>query len=292
VIQWFCMNKEVYVTKATGEKELFVPEKLLNSLVRSRADEDVARQVVEQVVKDLQPEVSTKQIYKHAFDILERDFQPAAARYSLRKSIMEMGPTGFPFESLVAEIFRHKGFETKTDVMVQGKCVEHEIDIIAWSKEKLIMCEAKFHNELGIKSDLKIALYVNARWEDINGAVFESFGATPSNGRKLDEGWLITNTKFSERAIEYAKCRKMILVGWNYPEQGNLHDLIEEAELHPITCLRSISAGEKKALMAAGIVLCKQAYDNADIVDRAGINREKIKRMMEDIRQIQATVKK
>ena len=84
------MQKEIYVTKATGEKELFKPEKLLNSLVRSRADEDVAKAVVETVMRDLPQEVTTKQIYKHAFDILERDHQPAAARYSLRKAVMEM----------------------------------------------------------------------------------------------------------------------------------------------------------------------------------------------------------
>jgi hypothetical protein len=277
------MQTEVFVTKATGEKELFKPEKLLNSLMRSRADEDVAKRVVEQVVRDLQPEVTTRQIYKHAFDILEREYQPIAARYSLRKAVMEMGPTGFPFEQLVSEIFETKGFETKNDVMVQGKCVEHEIDIVAWNSEKLIMCEAKFHNELGLKSDLKIALYVNARWEDLSQVEFEGYG----HKRPLTEGWLITNTKFSERAIEYAKCRQMVLVGWNYPEQGNLHDLIEEAELHPITCLRSISAVEKKALMASGIVLCKQAYDNVDVVEQSGIHKEKLKRMMEEIRAIQ-----
>jgi hypothetical protein len=276
------MNKEIYVTKATGEKELFRPEKLLNSLVRSRADEDVAKVVVEMVMKDLPAEVTTKQIYKHAFDILERDHQPAAARYSLRKAVMEMGPTGFPFESLVAEIFRTKGYETKTGTMVQGKCVEHEIDVIAWNKEELIMCEAKFHNELALKSDLKVALYVNARWDDVDGKEYEGFGPK----RKLTEGWLVTNTKFSSRAIEYAKCRKMVLVGWNYPEQGNLHDLIEEADLHPITCLRSVSHLEKKLLMDAGIVLCKQALDNVDIVEQSGIHREKLKRMMEEITRI------
>jgi hypothetical protein len=276
------MHKEVYVTKATGEKELFKPEKLLSSLVRSRADEDVAKQVVETVMKDLPAEVTTKQIYKHAFDILERDHQPAAARYSLRKAVMEMGPTGFPFEQLVSEIFRTKGFETKTGQMIQGKCVEHEIDIVAWNSEKLIMTEAKFHNELALKSDLKIALYVNARWDDMVGKEYVGFGPE----RKLDEGWLITNTKFSARAIEYARCRRMILVGWNYPEQGNLHDLIEEADLHPITCLRSISHTEKKILMDAGVVLCKQAIDNVDIVEQSGIHKEKLKRMMEEIIKI------
>jgi hypothetical protein len=276
------MDKQIYVTKATGEKELFLPEKLLNSLIRSRADEDVAKQVVETVVRDLPAEVTTKQIYKHAFDILERDHQPAAARYSLRKAVMEMGPTGFPFEQLVSEMFRTKGYETKTGQIIQGKCVEHEIDVVAWNDKELIMTEAKFHNELNIKSDLKIALYVNARWDDMDGKEYEGYGPK----RKLTEGWLVTNTKFSSRAIEYAKCKRMVLVGWNYPEQGNLHDLIEEADLHPITCLRTISHVEKSALMSAGVVLCKQALDNMDIVEQSGLHREKLKRMMEEIRAI------
>jgi len=268
--------------KATGEREEFNPQKLRDSLIRARASAEVADKIVSQIERKLRDGDSTKEIYHHAFKSLGEAEAPAAARYSLRRAVMELGPTGFPFEQFVAEIFRAKGFETQTDFIAKGECADHEVDIVAWNNEKLIMAEAKFHNELGIKSDLKVVLYIKARWEDLAGATF-NFGKE----RKLDEGWLITNTKFSESAIRYAKCRNMKLVGWNYPEKGNLQDLVEETHLHPITCLNTSTPSDEKLLMQYGIVLCKQARDNPDILKQAGLSDEKIKDMLAEIDLIQ-----
>jgi len=271
-----------YIVKASGEREEFNPQKLRDSLMRAGASPEAIGNITIQIEKELKDGASTKDIYHHAFELLGKEESPVAARYSLRRAVMELGPTGFPFEQFVAEIFRAKGFETQTDFIAKGECAEHEIDIVAWNESKLIMVEAKFHNELGIKSDLKVALYIKARWEDLMGAIF-NFGKE----RRLDEGWLITNTKFSESAVRYAKCRNMKLVGWNYPEKGNLQDLIEETHLHPITCLNSTTPSDEKLLMEAGIVLCKQARENPDIVKQAGLSDEKIAQMMKEINLIQ-----
>lgn len=278
------MHKPIYIIKATGEREEFSPQKLRDSLTRAGADQEAIEKIVVQIEKELKDGASTKDIYRHAFGLLGKEEQsPAAARYSLRRAVMELGPTGFPFEQFVAEIFRAKGFETTTDFIAKGECADHEIDIVAWDKDRLIFIEAKFHNELGIKSDLKIALYIKARWDDLVNQEFDEFGSK----KKMSEGWLITNTKFSESAIKYAKCQNMKLVGWNYPEKGNLQDLIEEAHLHPITCLNTTTPSDEKLLMQAGIVLCKQARDNPDILKQAGLSDEKISRMLEEINIIQ-----
>jgi len=271
-----------YIVKATGEREEFNPRKLYESLIKAKASSESADKIVFQIEKELSDGATTKDIYNHAFQLLGKEEATAAARYSLRRAVMELGPTGFPFERFVAEIFRAKGFETQTDFIAKGECADHEVDIVAWNDEKLIMVEAKFHNELGIKSDLKVALYIKARWEDLAEASF-NFGKE----RKLDEGWLITNTKFSESAIKYAKCRNMKIVGWNYPEQGNLQDMIEEAHLHPITCLSSTTPSDERLLMEAGIILCKQASDNPDIAKQAGLSNETIAKMLAEINLIQ-----
>lgn len=289
------MKEDVYITKANGEREIFVPQKLRDSFRRAKASPEVAERVLQHVMSELKDGATTTDIYRHAFDLLKKEEKPAAVRYSLRKAIMDLGPTGFPFELLVAEIFRSRGFEVTTDATVTGKCVEHEVDIAAWNDGELIMCEAKFHNEIGLKSDLKVALYVNSRWEDLKDQDFDlkEFNPTLSRDaglrgtRKLTEGWLVTNTKFSVSAIKYAKCRNMKLVGWNYPEEGGLQDLIEEARLHPITCLESITKHEEQMLMSSGIILCKQALENPDVAASAGLPQEKIKKMLEEIKLIQ-----
>lgn len=286
------MSKTIQITKATGEREEFDPKKLEDSLLKAGANAKTAKNIVFQIEEEITDGDNTKDIYKKAFRLLGEEEKPVAARYSLRRAVMELGPTGFPFEQFVSEIFKAKGFKTRTDVIAKGKCAEHEIDITAWDDQKLIFVEAKFHNELGMKSDLKVALYVKARWDDLMDQEFD-FGSTSqelrgsSKKRKLDEGWLVTNTKFSEAAINYAKCQNMKLVGWNYPNVGNLQDLIEETHLHPITCLNTTTPSDEKLLMEAGIVLCKQALDNPDIVRNCGISKEKAEKMIEEIKLIQ-----
>jgi hypothetical protein len=256
------MQKDIYITKADGSRELFNQEKLIGSLLRAGSSRKNANDILEHIQSELTDGMTTKDIYRHAFEMLHKEDKPIAIRYSLKKAILELGPSGFPFEKFIAEIFKADGFSTLTGQVVNGFCVEHEIDVIAWNKEKLIMCEAKFHNEGGMKSDLKVALYVKARFDDLRKMTFK-YGKE----RKLDEGWLITNTKFSKTAIEYGSCQGgLIMIGWNYPPKGNLHDMILEAKLHPLTCLTSLKTTHKKALLDLGIVLCKSISENKDIL--------------------------
>ncbi len=219
------MENEIYIIKSTGQRELFNEEKLCSSLKRSGATDEATEDVLAYIKSELHEGMSTADIYKHAFDQLHKWKKPVAMRYSIRRAVMELGPTGFPFEQFIAEYFKDKGFQTLTDQTVLGACVPHEVDVVAWNDEKLIMAEAKFHNELGIKSDLKVVLYVKARFDDLKETTFDYGGRE----RKLSEGWLITNTKFSSTAIHYGECQKLIMIGWNYPEKGNLHDMIENS---------------------------------------------------------------
>ncbi|HAD97890.1 MAG TPA: ATPase, partial [Cryomorphaceae bacterium] len=122
---------EINVTKYSGEKAPFDVEKLRQSLQRSGAKEKVIDAVVEQVLPILYEGISTKEIYKKAFALLRKKERPAAARYNLKKALLQLGPTGFPFELYVAELLKAKGYETRTGQIVQGNCVQHEVDVIA-----------------------------------------------------------------------------------------------------------------------------------------------------------------
>jgi hypothetical protein len=184
----------------------------------------------------------------------------------------------------VAEVLREKGFETLTDQKVRGKLVEHEIDVVAWNVEKLIMVEAKFHNQLGVKTDLKVILYVKERFDDLSAVTFD-YGRP---GRKIDEGWLVTNTKFTSTAIEYGsqQGKELVMIGWNYPTHGNLHDMILEEKLHPLTCLGTLNGREKKALLDHGIVLCKTISDNPSLLEVAGLTDNEKEKVLEEIKAL------
>ena len=272
----------IEIIKSTGEREEFLREKLKKSLIRAKAPLELAESITEDIEKELRDGMSTKEIYSHAFEILKRRLKPASIKYSLRKAVMELGPSGFPFERFVAEIFKAKGFETETDIELMGECVPHEVDVVAWNENKLIIVEAKFHNMLGLKSDVKVVLYIKERFDDL-GNIYFQYG----HKRKVDESWLVTNTKFSEQAIHYAECKDMKLVGWNYPAKGNLQDLVEHAGLHPITCLDSISKHEKQMLLQSGIVLCKTIALDPQLAIDVGLHPEKVKAMVKEIAEIQ-----
>jgi len=269
----------ILIRKATGKEEVFDSAKLVMSLVKAGASREQAEKVLLHIQSELIDGMTTADIYRHAFDVLRHSARPVALRYSMKRAILDLGPAGFPFEKFVAEIFRAEGYEALTDQMVQGHCVEHEMDVVAWKGKELVMIEAKFHNEPGIKSDLKVALYVKARFDDLRDREYEYGGKK----RKITLFQLITNTKFTDHAIQYAECQGLSLIGWNYPRKGNLEQLIDEARLHPLTSLTTLSQKEKKALLDAGLVLCKHVRDHQYDLPNYGVEKARIKQILEEV---------
>mgnify|MGYP001612445394 CR=1 FL=1 len=258
------LTENITILKADGKREAFEPEKLRASLLHSGATEQAADEVLSHILPELHNGMTTSEIYQHAFSILAKTSQSVARSYSLRRAVLDLGPSGFPFEDFVAEILKAKGFECETRQTVLGGCVPHEVDVVAYNEKKLVMVEAKFHNELGTKSDLKVALYIKARFDDLRENVFNYGGVN----RPITDSWLVTNTKFSSTAIHYGICKSLTMIGWNYPEKGNLQDMIEDERLHPITCLVSLSAADKKTLLGERVVLCSDIKKNPKLLNK------------------------
>jgi len=251
------LPKGIYIIKSDGVRELFDRNKLLHSLHKIGTEKALADMIVSKVEADLTENNTTREIYKKAFTLLKKHQRPVALRYSLKRAIADLGPSGFPFEDYVAEIFKAQGYTAVTDQIAMGTCVPHEIDVVAYNDNELIMTEAKFHTDFSNHSDLKVALYIKARFEDLQNGNFKYGGKT----RKMTKGMLITNTNFSSTAIQYGECAKLNMVGWNYPRNNNLHNMIESLNLVPLTVLTTLSQAEKKMFLANRIVLSKQLGD-------------------------------
>lgn len=276
------MNHLITITKSDGTTQLFEEEKLVNSLKRAGATIETIDEIVDVVEKEMWDGIKTEEIYHRAFDLLKKKSKKTAVKYSLRRALFELGPDGFPFEKLVARIFNFWGYQSTTGQVLMGTCVEHEVDIVAWKGESdLAMAEAKFHNELGLKSDLKVALYVKARFDDLADNFFDYGGK-----RKLTERWLFTNTKFSESAIKYAECKDLKMIGWNYPLQGSLHDILEENNLHPITSFSTLSNKEKRDLITNNVIIVADVAKDPSVLEKAGISPDKVKEVVEEAKMI------
>jgi hypothetical protein len=276
------MKEEINITKASGRTAPFSEEKLRNSLQRVGASPDQVDSVIQEVTGKLYEGITTKKIYRLAFNLLKDSSRHIAAKYHLKQAIMELGPSGFPFEKYIGEILAAQGYLTQVGVIVQGKCVNHEIDVIAQREQLKIMIECKYHNLHGTFCDVKIPLYIHARFKDVESVWIQS--ATESN--KQFQGWLVTNTRFSKDAIQYGTCAGLKLIGWDYPLKDSLKDQIDRLALYPITCLTSLTKSEKQWLLDRKIVLCKEIYDKPKLLAPLEIKSTRMDVISQEIHQL------
>lgn len=247
-------NRKILVIKASGEKEFFNEEKVRLSIRRAGIEPHLEEELIEQIYRRLYPNITTREIYNQILDFLDKSAYPEGkTRYSLKRAIMSLGPSGYPFEKFLAQVLASRGFKTQTGLILKGACVDHEVDIVVQKEKELYPMECKYHNHPGVKTDIKTALYVKARFDDLKaGETDGRFG-----GLKFTQAWLATNTKFTTQVVKYGRCAGVRLLSWDYPPNGSLREWVEAAQLYPITCLFSLSQSQKKNLLEQGIVLCR-----------------------------------
>lgn len=270
------MKKEILVTKASGQTEPFSIRKLRLSLTRANASNAAIDSIIEQLTPKLYQGISTKKIYSEAFRLLRTHSKPHAARYYLKRGIMELGPSGFPFEKFIAKLFEKQGYSTQVGQIVQGHCVSHELDVIAKKPNEIVLVECKYRNSAGMPVDVKTPLYINSRFEDVLAN-----GTFKSSTDKV-QGWIATNSKFTSDAITYAKCKELQLISWDYPEPNSLRETIDKLGLYPLTCLTSLTRQEKQWLLDREYVLVKDVYLNEDLLAKAGVNLKRLKTVAEE----------
>lgn len=273
---------KIRIIKASGESEAFSADKLKMSLERAGANADEIDRILKEITDCLYEGISTKKIYRIAFNLLKENSRHLAAKYHLKQAIMELGPSGYPFEKYIGEVLSYQGYKTIIGEVVQGKCVSHEIDVIAELDHQHFMIECKYHNQLGTFSDVKIPLYIQARFKDVEAQWLK----LPGHSTKFHQGWVVTNTRFSSDAIQYGNCAGLKLLGWDYPGTGSLKNLIDTLGLYPITCLTTLTRTEKKYLLEKKIVLCKEVIDNEKLLALANVNSKRIKTVLEEADQL------
>jgi hypothetical protein len=258
------------VIKASGRTEEFNIQKLVDSLIRSGATEDEARDIARQVESQIKPSMHTKHIYRIAKKILRQYSKTADMRYSIKKAIYMLGPAGYQFEKYFAGILKAYGYSAETNRFLKGYCVTHEVDIFAVRDDAGRVIECKYHSNGGIPTDVKIALYVYSRFMDIKKA----YELNHENMVSINEGWLVTNTRCTSDAIKYAGCVGLKIVSWKYPDENSLERMIENKKLYPVTILSSIKKSSLDILFKNDIVLVRDIADMDEgiFIKRSGLD--------------------
>ncbi len=279
------MEKHFDVIKTSGERARFSVEKLRRSLERSGADKKSIDQIIDVVRDELYQGISTREIYNRAFAMLRESKPIVASKYKLKKAIYELGPTGFPFERFISAMLAYSGFDTIVGQVMQGKCVAHEIDVVARKDGRHIMAECKFHGDEGIKCNVKIPLYIRSRYSDI----IDYFEGMNDIATKPNEGWVVTNTRFTKDALDYGSCSGLYLLSWDYPEGNSLRERIDRLGLYPVTVSTLLSQREKQFLLSRDVVLCRELINDTFYLDHLEISPKRKSRILKEINQLCTT---
>ncbi len=270
---------EIYVIKANGEKELFSEDKLRASIKRAGIPDSYSFRLISQIKEVLYPEIPTSIIYKHITNFLYGIPHPSG-KYKLKQAIMDFGPSGYPFEKYIARILSYRGYRTEVDVIMQGRCITHEVDVVASDEHGRYLIECKFHNLPGKRTDAKVALYIHSRYEDIMSGEYRH------EKKENCKMWLVTNTKCTTDALSYAQCSGMTVISWGYPTQTSLQHLIEEQKLYPVTCLSTLSKKQKDLLLSKDIVICQDLLHKREILDRLNLSHQERRKVLSETEEL------
>ncbi|MBN2810458.1 MAG: restriction endonuclease [Spirochaetales bacterium] len=275
--------RNILVRKASGEEESFEPEKLLQSLRSAGADDAMANEILADIEKWLTNGTPTRKIYARALSLLGHRTKSAAGRYRIKDALMELGNSGRPFEIFVGEIFKAKGYEVETGIVVQGKSITHEMDVIATGHGRQHLVECKYSQMQGNHVSIQVPLYVHSRINDIV-ALRQSL----NEYRNLRfTGWIATNTRFSTDSIQYSSDYSLELLSWDYPRGESLRNIIERDRIFPVTILSTLNPKEKVSLIARDIVTCGQLAANRGVLKDMGISGKKETILLDELGMIE-----
>jgi hypothetical protein len=270
---------EIRVKKADGSLQLFDREKVARTCLRMGANKHAADEIAEKVERRLYDGISSAKILQIIFQFMRRHKPTVGNIFDLRKGLSLMTPKP-EFEVFVQALLARSGFEVSPNRLLNGKCVEHEVDAIARKDGFTFFVEAKHHSRYHTPTGLDESRIARAVLED----VVEGFALGKSD-LKIDRAMIVTNTRYSSQALQYGACRNILQIGWSSPKNQGLQRLISGRNLFPLSCLRGLSMDFRLKLALSGIVLFEQLIkeDTRSLSRKTDLSLEFLRNIKEKI---------
>lgn len=260
----------IFVTKANGTREPFDRAKLVRTCRRMGATEEIAHHIAKSIEARLFDGIETKNILRMIFVSMRKHKPVLKHMIDLRKSLSLLRSKP-DFELFIQLLLKEYGYDVVPNLIIRGKCVEHEVDALASKEGKTMIVEVKHHFDYHTPTGLDEARIARAVFEDATEG--HEIG---SNDLGIDEVMIVSNTKLSGHAERYVNCRNIKHVGWSHPPKSDLQNLIEDKKLYPITILRGLRSPVRDKLVSTGIVTIKQLteIDPNELRKRARISKD------------------
>lgn len=243
--------KQIQVVKKNGEREIYSEQKVVRSLKNSGANDGIIEDILKKLDKILYDGIETKKIFNFVFSELKKTMPHIGVKYNLKQGIIDMSlGGGYIFEKFMGRVFQKLGYDTELNREIQGKFVSHEIDVSASKGDEKLLVECKHFSKPSFGVSIQTALYVYARFLDLE--------------KSFNKVCLATNTKFSPQVIKYSKGVGIRLMGWKYPEKESLEYLIEKYKIYPITIL-PIPKSKIRIYLEEGVLTFEDLLKTSDL---------------------------
>lgn len=274
----------VNIRKWDGSTEPFDRSKVLRTCHRLKLSNYDAEEVVDQIEKKLFEGIDSKRIIEMIFEFGKRHRSRLGHMIDLREAIAMMRPKP-DFEQFVAVLLEYDGYKTVTNQILMGKCVDHEIDVIATKGNDVIYVEVKHHTQFHTFTGMDTFLQVNSTFEDLKE------GYLAGNHKfNFSRCMVVLNTRVSEHARRYAECKGIGAMGWGVPERAGIETHIHDKELYPVTIFKGVEPGVFAKLGDSGVYTIRQIAeaDQRELCRRTGLNPDTVRYMAERSRDIMA----
>ena len=217
--------KALSVVKYSGESQAFDEEKVLKSITNSGVTREEALKILSKIKPSLYDGISTRNLYKLVYKTIDKEsLKENVSLYRMRETLGKIG--SFEFEKFVKGLLEKRGFNCAYDLIVEGDCISHQIDIIAKKEDKVFYVEVKHHKNHHRDTGLGEVCEIWARYDDMR----KGFEKGKSNF-DFSAPWLFTNTKISSHGQKYAKCKSMKLTSWKVGlDNSSLEDKIRRLD--------------------------------------------------------------
>lgn len=258
----------VNIRKADGTTQPFDREKVLRTCRRLGLSQAESEDVLGEISQRIFEGMPTRSIMDMIFEHGRKHREHFAHIIDIREALSLMRPKP-DFEQFVSLILQHEGYETKTNMVIQGGCIEHEIDVIGMKGNETIFVEVKHHMQFHTFTGLDVFLQVNSSVEDLMKGYLAGRHAF-----NFTRPVVVLNTKISDHAKKYAACRGIGAIAWGIPEHAGLEKHIDQKQLFPITVIKGLQPDVQGMLGDAGVYTLKQLVeaDAASLAQRSGVN--------------------
>lgn len=270
-----------FVKKADGSKQPFDKNKIIRTCLRMGSSHGHAKSVADKIESKLYEGIPTKEILRMIFLYLKTYNPEVKSIIDLREAISLLRPRP-DFENFICLLLKEYGYDVMPPQLIQGRCVEHEIDAVAKRGNELIYVEVKHHFQYHTYTGIGVFLQAWSTYFDLLDGYEQK-----KNNFKFNKILLVCNTKFSDHALQYAKCKNIGYIGWNVPEKS-LASMIDEKKLYPITFLKNLDRKTGTRLLDNGIITLKQLVgtDLNELQKKTNIDRYRLKMLKERAAQI------